>query len=530
MVEAKRPGMLAAIKKVVADGWVNVITGLGAARDKRSFARVEYLSLREQEAEELYAADDIAATIVDTLPEDALREWLTVTSDVDQLAPKLEAEVERLQVAHRLATAWSWARLYGGAALLINVDDSKDLALPIDLAAVREFQSLTALTRYELQYKDLELDITSPRYGKPTTYTLQPRRAGTTALGQVIHHTRLIVFEGVRLPLRQLILNQYWGDSVLTRAAGAIKNYNISNDAAATILQEFNQGVFKIKNLADMLLAGQDEAVAKRLEMINLARSICRAVVIDQDEDFSNVGAAVTGIPDMLGKVAQRLVVASRMPHTKLLGESPSGLGASGESEQADWYDFVSNQQELVLRPKLQFIFEIVMSARKGPTSGKIPDDWAFEFKPLKQLDEGKQALARKTQAEVDQIYISNNVVDPDEIAVARFGGGKYSFETTLDLTARKASIDNPGQPGAPAPGPGGALNIQTQALNGAQVTSLLAAVGQVARGEIPRDAALETIMLAFQVDRATADRLLGDAGKGFTPTPAATPPAPGAA
>ncbi len=61
--------------------------------------------------------------------------------------------------------------------------------------------------------------------------------------------------------------------------------------------------------------------------------------------------------------------------------------------------------------------------------------------------------------------------------------------------------------------------NVQTSALNGAQVESLLTVIGQVVAGQLPRDSALEIIRTAFNVDRATAEALLGEVGRGFVPT-----------
>lgn len=58
------------------------------------------------------------------------------------------------------------------------------------------------------------------------------------------------------------------------------------------------------------------------------------------------------------------------------------------------------------------------------------------------------------------------------------------------------------------------------QALNGAQVTSLVSIVVQVAQGQMPRDAAIAIVQLAYSVDADTADKILGSAGAGFVPTP----------
>lgn len=68
------------------------------------------------------------------------------------------------------------------------------------------------------------------------------------------------------------------------------------------------------------------------------------------------------------------------------------------------------------------------------------------------------------------------------------------------------------------------------QALNGAQVTSLVTIIIQVAQKQIPRDAAIAVIQHAYSVDEATAEKMLGSAGAGFVPAPldgSAPAPAP---
>src|ERR1700744_498107 len=61
-------------KRVKQDGWTNVLTGIGRLEhDKLKHARSEWRELQEVEVEEFYAANDIAAKIIDELPEEALR-------------------------------------------------------------------------------------------------------------------------------------------------------------------------------------------------------------------------------------------------------------------------------------------------------------------------------------------------------------------------------------------------------------------------------------------------------------------------
>jgi hypothetical protein len=66
---------------------------------------------------------------------------------------------------------------------------------------------------------------------------------------------------------------------------------------------------------------------------------------------------------------------------------------------------------------------------------------------------------------------------------------------------------------------PEGDTTVQDQVLNGAQVSSLVEIVTAVSTGQLPRDAAVQIVMLAYQVDDATAQRILGTAGRGFVAT-----------
>ena len=60
--------------------------------------------------------------------------------------------------------------------------------------------------------------------------------------------------------------------------------------------------------------------------------------------------------------------------------------------------------------------------------------------------------------------------------------------------------------------------NVQAQALNGAQVASLVEVLTLVATGQIPRASGVEIIMAAFPIDADTVERMMGEIGRGFKP------------
>lgn len=60
--------------------------------------------------------------------------------------------------------------------------------------------------------------------------------------------------------------------------------------------------------------------------------------------------------------------------------------------------------------------------------------------------------------------------------------------------------------------------DVQSSALNGAQVSSMLDIVQRVAEGLLPRQSAIEIIVSAFPIDRSQAERILGEVGRTFRP------------
>lgn len=427
------------------DGWVNVLTGLGQLnKDKRTGASIEYSPFQESDAASLYAGDDIAAKIVDLLPDEALREPFEVTGVEEAQAQAISKEFERLKAVQAMNKAWKWARLFGGSGIFMVTNDSRDLAEPMQPNA--KLLSLVVMSRWELvaDFESIETDIRKTNFGMPTLYNFYPRSASTDVATK-IHASRIIRFDGVELPERERVQNQYWGDSILNRLYNAIRNYNSVHDSAASVMQDFRVAVFKIKNLADRIAGGDDQAVIKRLQLVDLSRSIARAVVIDADgEDFEYRSGTVSGMPELISKAENRLVAGTNIPHTVLLGESPSGSNATGNSTVLGWYDYIASQQSVYLKPKHQeLILKVMASIGIQPPLG-----WDVSYAPLWQMDEKEISELRNKNMQTDVGYIDAGVLSQEEVRESRFGGKKYSSETSLQSTPNYKPLPAP----VPAP------------------------------------------------------------------------------
>lgn len=60
----------------------------------------------------------------------------------------------------------------------------------------------------------------------------------------------------------------------------------------------------------------------------------------------------------------------------------------------------------------------------------------------------------------------------------------------------------------------------QEISLNGAQVTSMVQIVSQVAAGLLPRSSAVQMLLAAFPLTEEQAEKIMGDVGKGFSIPP----------
>jgi phage-related protein (TIGR01555 family) len=454
MAKALRAKAVEAARRIkLADGWTNVITGLGTSKDKNTYSEVDWVPTTRSCADGLYGGDEMGAKIARIIPYDGTREGVTwnmdQSSNQDEVIKFIETEFKRLNLWETMAWAWTLARVYGGSCIFISVDDGRQLHRPLDLSKVRRVNTLNVLDRWELNVRSTEIiaDIRSPSFGLPEFYHYNtsegPVSGGETV---VIHHSRMIRFDGIPLPTRLWKRNGYWDDSVYSALGTAIRNYSTTHDNISTIIADFNQPVYRIEGLSEALAQDEDELIVKKLQTVNLMRSAARAIVLDKEDEFENVSTNVAGGRDLVDLTVQRLVAGTDVPHTRLLGNSPTGLGATGQAELINYYDSVKSMQALTLRNPLEEMTELLFSQSQNPM--EKPKDLAFHFNPLFQQNQEDEIKTREMQANSDEKYINLGVYTPQEVSDSRFGTGRYSFETILQEGIVREIPEPPTPPG----------------------------------------------------------------------------------
>jgi len=492
------------------DGWANVLTGVGQVMGRRSRGSYEWQGqgrLSDAQLEDLHNGDPYAARICEAVPKHALRRGFKVKVGDVALETAVARDVARVQVVPRMREAWTWARAFGGGAVVIGADDGRLASEPLDPTALRRVLFLASVTSRELWPDTWENNSLDPRFGEPVTYRLQRNSGGGGVESSIVHHTRVVRFDGLPTTRTRRITLKGWGESYLQRTYELLQEWNGAHTAVTDLVQQASVGVYKMKRLAELIGSDPEGLLKKRMEALDMGRSVAKSILLDAEgEAYERVEVgALSGLPDLLDRYSLRLAGALEMPVSILLGRAPAGLNATGESDMRAWYDALDAEREMVLKPAVERVVRLVLLSQAGPTSAREPEGWSIEFPPLWQMTPTEQADLRGKVAATDWGNIDKGVTTPEEVAVSRFRPEGWSMETEVDLDARKASMGGAG--GDPA-----------------QVDAVAAVVAKVAGREVPRETGIASLVQLLGVDAAAAEELMGETGRSFftKPDPAA--------
>lgn len=398
------------------------------------------------EARELWRFNDIAARVIEVIPDNMFRQGFDIlvesSNSTKSLVEEMETFLEELGVNESFKKAKQYERAYGGAALFPVIKGFPiDLFQPLDPARVISIEAIQLFEPRELRPVRYYTDITNPKFRQVELWEFTPIDSRTPpSEARIIHESRLIIFPGIRVSSQEpdgILMG--WGDSILSRVFAVLTDFDEVWRNVKTIIDNSGQSVFKMQGLADLMAQDLDQEVRNRLVQMDMMRSAFRSIVLDQEDSFEWHNTQATGntLPSLLDKFATRIAAAADMPVSLLFGQAPAGLNATGESDIRFFYDRIASEQEDI-RTSLEHFINLIWLSRDGPSNGVEPDIWSIRFRPLWQTNTTEMATARKQMAETDKIYLEAGILSAEEIALSRFGGDAFSFETEIDLTIER--------------------------------------------------------------------------------------------
>lgn len=412
------------------DGYLNVITGVGAQRDPttQTFYAPEPI-LTQQQLEAIFEGDGIGRRIVEMPAEEMCRGWFDVVGDEGE---GVQDYLETLRMQQVFTDAAVWARLFGGSLVYLILEDGKDEQQPVDYKRIRKVVGAQVFDRWSVGFepdrpsKDPILRL----MGRPEFYNLTPLGGGFPIK---VHESRVAYIPGRRLTASRRQTNGGWDASVLQGAWTALQRHGTGMGYSSNILRDFVQSVLAVKDLTAMIAAGREDVVERRIRLLDVSRSILNTIILDAEgEEYTKQSSSVAGLADILDRFAETLSAAVGIPITKLFGKAPGGLNSTGEHDMRNYYDMLASEQNRMLDPLAETIVKMVFSAKDGPTSGREPKEWSVRWRSLDQPTQKETAELRKQVADTDKIYIDAGVLSSDEVAQSRFGQGEWTMETQL--------------------------------------------------------------------------------------------------
>lgn len=426
----------------VQDNWQNVITGLGTARDKTVYGGfVRLQEVTDSELTAMYHQNDTAQKIVALKPQEMMRKGYVVNvEDNTEASSKISKSLRSLRANQKIRDAMIWGRLYGGSVIYIGADDGKESFEPLDETKIKTVSFLEVIDKRYLVPDLWFSDPMNEHFGEPQTWRVVGKYGQTDSK---IHTSRLLFFGGAHTTEEERDRLGQWDHSVITPVYGVLRQFDNVWQASEQLMADASQAVFKIRGLMSMLAGGQKEELQTRMQLVDMCRSVARAVLLDADggEEFTREPSSFTDAATMLEKFMMRLASASDIPVTILMGRSPAGENATGDADFRWFYDTIKTAQENDLKPELEKLVRIFMLAQDGPTGGVEPEVWEIKFNELWQPTPSEQAELEKKVAEKDKIYLDADVLLPEEVALSRFRAEGWSAETTIDRDLREVSL-----------------------------------------------------------------------------------------
>lgn len=449
------------LEMVHTDMWQNIATNLGVeGKDHRIKARFSPgRAILQQEYDAMYREDPVFAKVVDGIPEHGTRKWIKVTAQEtggddgsDDVESDFSADVldalEDLDAQQKFFELWRLSRLDGGAAMIIGANDGRRPEEPLNLESIKSVDFLNVLSRFEIFPTEVIEDIASPHFREPEFYMFTGKgtigKSETNAIvrstpmsgtvrgeqleglgAQRIHHSRVIRMRGIvvaedhgRDSQSDFVDSQFWGTPIVQRVYDDLRQYNSIFSHVEAGFKDMAQGLFGIKNLADILANTQgNELLLKRMTLISLAASSFNMVLYDPEhEKYEKRPGQFAGVDKVLLRFMEKLSSAAEIPMTKLFGMPPAGLSTDDESAEKTFNASIANKQKRQLRRPLNRVLEALLRSREGPTSGNVPEKWKVTFIPLDEPNEAEQATTAKTWAETDAIHRTNGTLDDVEI------------------------------------------------------------------------------------------------------------------
>lgn len=413
------------------------------------------------------AQNGLVRACVGTVADDMTRAWIELrregegATDDSDLLPRLAAKLEEIRAQDVFHEAVELAGYEGGALVFLDTGAEGDaLAEPLNMSSYSgELRPGSPLRLVAVDPVNVfpgdynSLDPLAADYFRPTSWWV---------LGKRVHASRLLRVVGNEVPVLLRPAYNFLGIPQAQILWDYVLHFQDCRAAAARLLTKFSLTVFKTQ-MFNGIQFGATEATQLDSRIRYLVQNMSNDGVLAVDmesEDVIKVETPLSGVTDIVRQALEFLAAVNRTPAVKLLGISPSGFNATGESDIRNYYDHIRSMQEKMMRGP----FKTLLNCLQLVTTGDIDPTISFDFRPLGEEDRAALAAMQKTRADTAAVYLDRGVISQEEARKALADDPDSGF-SDIDVDELPPPPDAelaagiPGEGGRGAPQAGGELD-----------------------------------------------------------------------
>jgi uncharacterized protein len=423
-------------------------------KDKAASVAFTFTPIRYDELTSAYRGSWISRKIVDIPALDMFRRWRDWQAEASQIE-LIEAEEFRLGLKTKLAEAMRKARLYGGCAIYISTGETQvDIPLNVQTVKKNGIRFLNVFSIKDLTPENLITDPQSEYYNKPEFY-----RINSDSINLKIHASRLVIFKGAPIPDEDLpsVFGYGWGDSVLQACFDAIKQADSTAANVASLIFEAKVDVIKVPDLMLQIMDPKFEAeLLKRFHLANTAKGLNSILILDAAEEYEQKNANFSQLSTLLQEFLAIVCGAADIPATRMLGQSPNGMNATGDGDLRNYYDRIQSHQNNEVGPAIHILDECLIRSALGTRPPEVHYSWAslWQINDKERIEIGDKAATmisrmvesglypQEALAKAGANFMVENAILPGFNEAIEAAGGFLDFEEiAAELEKSNASI-----------------------------------------------------------------------------------------
>lgn len=359
------------------------------------------------------AQQGLIRACIQTVSDDLSRKWIKIDGcDDPQKLEILENELKKLHIKDLFHKAVTTTGYMGGAFIFIDTGED-DLTLPLainDLSAeLKEGSKVKFVVVDPVNVSPIEYNCINPLRDD----YMQPRM--WQVLGKRVHASRLLPFVENQPPMLLKPNYNFLGIPQAQILWDYVMHFNQTRASTARLLEKIS--LLVVQTDMDAVLSDEHgiELFDAKMEFLERYRNNDSVFVCDKEsEGVMNVQTTIAGCTDVVRQSLELIACINRTPAVKLLGISPSGFNATGESDLKNYYDYIASKQELY-REQIQTIINVIQLCEFGTIDPAI----TFKFEPLNEENKASQAMTAQTKIGALTQLVDRQAMSAEELRTA---------------------------------------------------------------------------------------------------------------